>query len=196
MSERLIKALENVQNLPDITLGNIVEQVEEEALLILCLVSILPFMQPIPIPGVSTILGFIVLLQGFGLMIWGKPLMTKKMSAFRITHDRFELILKAAQKFSSITAKMSAFKHPIAQSKFSQVVCGIGIVISALFLSMPLPIPFSNLVPALSIFFICIGLLEDDVFLIFLGFGITSSVIWMALFSYHLVADQFMTWLS
>lgn len=196
MSARLIKALENVQKLPQITLGNIADQVEKEGILILCLVSILPFMQPIPIPGVSTILGMIVLFQGIGLMISGKPLMTKKMNQLAITHERFEIIMRAAHKFSGITTKMSAFKHPVTQSKASHIICGVGIVISALFLSLPLPIPFSNLVPAMSIFFICIGLLEDDVFLIFLGFGITSSVMWMAMFSYHFLADQFFNWFS
>ena len=51
MSVRLMKAMEEVKALPEITLGKIVEHIEGEALLILCLVSILPFMQPIPIPG-------------------------------------------------------------------------------------------------------------------------------------------------
>lgn len=194
MSARLIKALEDVRNLPHITLGKIVEHVEGEALLILCLVSILPFMQPIPIPGLSSILGLIVLLQGLGLMIWSKPLLTKKMKSLNITHERFEIILKAAHKFSSFTSKISAFKHPIANSRGSHVLCGLAIVLSSAFLSLPLPIPFSNLIPALSIFLICIGLLEEDIILILIGFGITLTVMWMALFSYHIISDQFQSW--
>lgn len=54
MSVRLIKALDDLKALPEITLGKIVEHVEEEALLIVCLISILPFMQPIPIPGLQS----------------------------------------------------------------------------------------------------------------------------------------------
>lgn len=194
MSVRLIKALEDVRSLPHITLGKIVEHVEGEALLILCLVSILPFMQPIPIPGLSSILGLIVLLQGLGLMLWSKPLLTKRMKGLNITHEKFEVILKAANKFSSFTSKISAFKHPITNSRGSHILCGLAIVLSSAFLSLPLPIPFSNLIPALSIFLICIGLLEEDIVLILIGFGITLTVMWMALFSYHIIADQFRTW--
>lgn len=194
MSNRLLKAMEDVRELPHITLGKIVEHVEGEALLILCLVSILPFLQPIPIPGLSSILGFIVLLQGLGLMFWSKPLLTKKMREVNITHERFEIIYKAAQKFSSFTSKISAFKHPMTNTRVSHVLCGFAIVLSASFLSLPLPIPFSNLIPALSIFMICVGLLEEDLVLILIGMGITATVLWMAMFSFHLLTEKFQTW--
>lgn len=194
MSVRLIKALEDVRTLPHITLGKIVEHVEGEALLILCLVAILPFMQPIPIPGLSSILGLIVLFQGLGLMLWSKPLLTKRMKELNITHEKFDVILKAASKFSSFTSKISAFKHPITNSRGSHVLCGLAIVISSAFLSLPLPIPFSNLIPALSIFLICIGLLEEDIVIILIGFGITLTVMWMAFFSYHIISDQLRSW--
>lgn len=194
MSERLVNALNDVRDLPHITLEKIVERVEEEALLILCLVSILPFMQPIPIPGLSSILGLIILLQGVGLALWGKPLLTKKMKKLNITHEKFEIIYKAAKKFTAITSRFSAFKHPFVNSRASQIVCGIAITISAAFLSLPLPIPFSNFVPALSIFLICVGLLEDDLVMTIVGLGITITVIWMAMLSYGFIKEQFFNW--
>lgn len=194
MSNRLLKALEDVRDLPHITLGKIVEHVEGEALLILCLISILPFLQPIPIPGLSSVLGLIVLLQGIGLMIWDKPLLTKKMRGLNITHERFEIIYKAALKFTAFTSKISAFKHPMTNTRVSHIFCGFAIVLSAAFLSLPLPIPFSNLVPALSIFMICIGLLEEDLVLILIGLGITATVMWMAMFSFHLISEQMQNW--
>ncbi len=194
MSDRLIKALEDVRDLPHITLGKIVEHVEGEALLILSLISILPFMQPIPIPGLSSVLGLIVLLQGLGLMIWSKPLLTKRMKNLNITHERFEYIYKAALKFSAFTSKISAFKHPLTNTRGSHIICGFAIILSSAFLSLPLPIPFSNLIPALSIFLICVGLLEEDLILILMGLGITVSVIWMAMFSYHIITEQFQNW--
>src|SRR5688500_8004251 len=98
MSVRLINALEEVRRLPTITVGNIVHHVEGEALLILCLVSIHPFMQPIPIPGLSSVLGMIVLFQGVGLLLWSKPLLTVRMKSVNISHEKFEFIYKAALK--------------------------------------------------------------------------------------------------
>lgn len=194
MSERLMKALDHVREIPEITLGTIVDNVEEEALLIVCLVSILPFMQPIPIPGLSSVLGLIVLLQGVGLLLWGKPLLTRKLKTVNIAHEKFEFIYKAANKFSNFTSKISTFKHPFANSRAMQMICGLAIIISSGFLSLPLPIPFSNFIPALSIFLICVGLLEEDLILIVMGLGITLAVIWMAVLSYAFIAEQFRSW--
>lgn len=189
MSNKLLGHLAEVRNLPVITLEKVAESLKGEALVVLCLVSIMPFMQPIPIPGLSSLLGLIALLQGVGLMFWKKPLMTQKMKSVVISHERFEQIYKVAEKFGKISDKISLYQHPWTNSKASHIVCGLAIVISAAFLSLPLPIPFSNFIPALSIALICVGLLEEDLVLIMTGMGITFTVIWMAVFSYHIIVD-------
>jgi hypothetical protein len=189
-----MRALDDVRQLPEITLGRIVDRIEGEAILILSLISIMPFMQPIPIPGLSSVLGLIVFLQGIGLLLWNRPLLTKRLRAVRIPPEKFELIYRAAKKFSNFTERISAFRHPIVSSRISTIICGVSIILSAGFLSLPLPIPFSNLIPALSIFFICVGLLEDDIVLLLCGHGITITVIWMAIFSYHLILEKFQNW--
>lgn len=196
MSVRLVQALDSVRDIPHITLGKIVEHVEGEALLIVCLVAILPFMQPIPIPGLSSVLGLIVFFQGIGMTIGGKPFLTQKLRDLTITHEKFEMIYKAALKFSNFTSKISAFKHPLTNHRVSYFICGIAIAFSAAFLSLPLPIPFSNFIPALSIFLICVGLLEEDVVLILVGLGITTAVMWMAMLSYGFIKEQFLNWIN
>ncbi|MGE3609317.1 MAG: exopolysaccharide biosynthesis protein [Bacteriovoracaceae bacterium] len=192
INDRLINALIEIRRLPTITIGQIVENAKEESLLIVCLVAILPFMQPIPIPGLSSVLGIIVLLQGLGLVFSSRPLLTKKLKQIKISHEKFEILFNAAVKLTSFTSKLSAYKHPITHTRISHIICGISIVLSAAFLSLPLPIPFSNLIPALSIFLICVGLLEEDIVLILFGHAITLTVVWMAIFSYHLIHEQMM----
>lgn len=194
MSERLIMALENVKTLPVITLEAIIKNVKEEALLILCLMVILPFLQPIPIPGVSSVLGFILILQGLGLMLWRKPLLTRGMKKITISHERFNSILKAALKFSTFISKLSAFKHPVVNTKLSHILCGLSIMFAGAFISLPLPIPFSNFIPALGTFMICIALLEEDIILLILGHGIVASVLLMVLFSYGMIKEQILSW--
>ncbi len=194
MNTRLIQALEKVRALPKITLGEIATHLEGEAILVLCLVTILPFMQPIPIPGLSSVLGFVVLLQGLGLMVLDRPLLTEKMSAVVIPHDRFDIIYRAALRFTGFTARLSAFKHPATNSKPSKILCGLSIVLSAAFLSLPLPIPFSNFVPALAIFLICVGLIEEDVMLVLMGHGITAVVCVIAVFSFEILRERLTNW--
>lgn len=196
MSDKLISALNHIKSLPEITLESIVEHLPEDSITILSLVCIIPFMQPIPIPGLSSVLGLIVFLQGIGLIFLGRPLLTERLKKVTITSEKFEIIYKAAVRFNSFTSKISTFKHPVVQSRASQIICGISIIITAGFLSLPLPIPFSNFIPALSIFLICVGLLEDDLILVICGNSITFAVIWMAMLSYHLILEQLRAWFS
>lgn len=194
MSERLIKALDEVKDLPDITLGSIVDKIGDESLLIVSLIAIIPFMQPVPIPGLSTLLGLVVLLQGLGMIILGKPLLTKRMRAIKLTKEKMMLIYRAAIKLDKVTSKISAFKHPVIGSRGVHIVSGFTIALSAAFLSLPLPIPFSNFVPALCIFFICAGLLECDLVLVIFGHLIAVTLLWMSIASFQLIAEKFQTW--
>lgn len=194
MSERLIKAIDEVKHLPEITLGSIVERIGDEALLIVSLISILPFMQPIPIPGLSTLLGLVVLLQGLGMVFLGKPLLTQRMKDLRLSNEKLNMIYRAAVKFNKFTSKISTLKHPKMNSRGAHIICGLTITLSAAFLSLPLPIPFSNFIPALCIFFICAGLLEGDLILVIFGHMIAAATVWMAGVSFQLIAEKFQLW--
>ena len=191
MSSKLLAHLNEVRAYPVITLEKLSDSLKQEALVVTCLIAILPFMQPIPLPGISTVLGFVACLQGISLMFIQKPLLTRRMKAIAISPEKFELIYKAAEKFCRITDKLAIAPHPWTNSKASRFLCGISIVISSLFLSLPLPIPFSNFVPALSIALVCLGLLEEDLILVIIGLSITAAVIWMGFLSYHLIAEKF-----
>ena len=191
MSSKLIMHLSEVRTLPVITLDKLADTLKDQALVVVCLIAILPFMQPIPIPGLSSILGFITFMQGLSLMFLKKPLLTKRMKEMKISHERFDQIYKVAEKFTKFADKISVFNHPWTNSKACHFICGLSIVISSAFLSLPLPIPLSNFVPALSIALICLGLLEEDFILVFIGLSITVAVIWMGIFSYHLIAEKF-----
>ncbi len=194
MSEKLINAIDEVKHLPEVTLGSIVDRIGDEALLIISLIAIIPFMQPIPIPGLSTLLGLVVLLQGLGMIFLGKPLLTQKMKNLKLTNERINQIHRAAVRFDKFTSKISAFKHPKINSRGVHIVCGVTITLSAAFLSLPLPIPFSNFIPALCIFFICAGLLECDLMLVIFGHMIAAASVWMAGLSFHLIVERFQQW--
>lgn len=194
MSERLVRAIEEVKDLPDTTLGSVVDRVGDEALLVVCLISILPFMQPIPIPGVSTLLGFVAFLQGLSLMLFGRPLLTKRMREIHLSAERLQMIHKAAKRLDKFTSMLSMFKHPLISSRGPRIICGLTIMFAAAFLSLPLPIPFSNFIPAVCIFFIVAGLLESDLGLVLFGHGLAIGVVMMAVASFQLIEEKFQLW--
>ncbi len=194
MSERLVQALKEVRNEPVITLGTIVDKARGDSILIVCMIAIIPFLQPVPIPGLSTVLGVIALLQGVSLVALDRPLLTQGMRHLTLTPERFEMIYKAAVKFCVFTSKISLFKHSFVKTKPIRIISGLTIILAASFLSLPLPIPFSNFVPAVCIFFICTGLLEEDILLVIFGHFIALTVVWMAVISFHLIQEKLQIW--
>lgn len=191
MSSKLLIHLKEIKDSPVITLGQLADRLKDEAIVVICLIVIMPFMQPIPFPGLSTILGLVALFQGASLMFIKKPLLSQRMKAVVIPPEKFALILKAAEKFTMITDKIAIVKHPWINTYVSRFICGFAIILSSAFLSLPLPIPMSNFVPAMSIALICLGLLEEDLILVIIGLSVTVSVIWMGFLSYHLIAEKF-----
>jgi hypothetical protein len=191
MSEKLTKALEKAGLNSDLTIGHLVILTGSDALLIVSLFSILPFLQPIPVPGVSTVLGLVIFLQGFALVLRGEPILTERMRQIKISSETFRMIRTAFERVSWVTSKISNFKHPMARSMPVRALCGMAIMTSAAFLSLPLPIPFSNFIPALAIFMICAGLLEEDLMLILLGQGINLVILWISALSAQMIREVF-----
>lgn len=197
MSNKLIDALERVKSDNKITLGEISHELRGDALMIICLVSILPFMQPIPLPGISSILGLVIVLQGLALIISNKPFLTKKMENLEIDPNKFEIIYKAAVKFSKISSKLANFPMAsIVLSRANRILTGIWIILMAGLLSLPLPIPFSNFIPALAIFFLALSILEEDLVLAICGQMISMVITVLIYISWNVIWEQFEHWLS
>jgi hypothetical protein len=174
-----------------VTLGEIAEKLKSKGLIFLTLFCVLPFMQPIPIPGLSSLLGFIIAMQGLGLMISGKPLLTKKMADKEISFEMMQKFVHYGHKmFPWISWLFSSHVSQAVHTKPMKLLCGFLIIGLAGFLSLPLPIPGSNFLPAIGIFFISLGLLEDDLLVVWIGILYAVLFGWLLSLSYHLIASE------
>lgn len=195
MPNKLMDSLDRIKADQKVTLGEMADELRHDGQIIISLICILPFMQPIPIPGLSSILGIVIVFQAIGLIFLDKPLLTRKLRAVEIDEKKFNIIYKAAQKFTYITNKMAAMPMPnLVQSKLNKVITGIWIILMAAFLSLPLPIPFSNFLPALAIFFLCVGMLEDDLIIILCGQLISIVLSMLIYVSGNLIFEKVGTW--
>lgn len=136
----------------------------------LLVIFTLPFCFPVQIPGFSTPFGVALALLGLRIGLgmqpwWPQFILTKKLSS--------ESVKKITESTISTVTKMQKITHP-RLFFFTNPIChrlnGFLISILSIFLALPLPLPFTNLVSALPIFFIGIGLLEDDGLFIIIGY--------------------------
>lgn len=138
---------------------------------IVILILTLPFCFPLQIPGFSTPFGLLIAFFGikmaFGKYAWlPKRILIKKIKS--------STLQKITEKTLWLIGKMRGFIHPrmtwLSDYPISQVVNGILIAALGFLLALPLPIPLSNLVAAWSLFFLSVGLLEEDGVFILLGY--------------------------
>jgi hypothetical protein len=157
--------IELARNLPPegMTLGALLTQLGTRAELIVCMLLTVPFLLPLSIPGSSIPFGLLIALQGLGLFMQRAPWLPKRLSARRLTQAHLgTLLTKGGQLFS----RLERFIHPrlslLTQGTPIRRVNGLLLVLSGLLLTAPLPLPFSNTLPAYGALLLAAGSLERD----------------------------------
>lgn len=174
MKSRFIAAMDLLQeeaSQGDLTLHRVFELLGEEGHAMLILFLCLPFLQPIPIPGLSTPLGILIALVAVFLYRDKPPWVPKKYEQLKISAD-------VLIKVSSVAEKMWAYVSRIVKPRltflhdhwFFRTVNLLVFVVNGILLALPLPIPFSNTVPVIAIAICAIGHAEKDGVLILLSY--------------------------
>ena len=128
----------------------------------------------IPVPGLSTPFGIVVLLTGIRIAFSQKPWLPRFIRHRSISSSRLTKVLNGGIRFARIMEKLvkprMQFLHrwPGAMN-----LIGLGIASGGLLLLLPLPIPFSNMVPAWAVVFLAAGMMERDGVLVLVGHLLT-----------------------
>lgn len=139
----------------------------------------IPMLIPLPIPlaGFSTLVGSGIILVGCQLALgYEKPYLPRRIMRIELSPAASQKLLKNINRLLQPLERMSRNRF----SKFSNSwwgcrISGVCLAWDALLMSLPLPIPLTNLVPAYSILFLAIGLLEFDGLFILIGYGMTVA---------------------
>jgi hypothetical protein len=139
----------------------------------------IPMLIPLPIPlaGFSALVGSGIILMGCQLALgYEQPYLPQRIT-------RQELSPAASQKLLTQIDRLLQPLERMSRHRFSRFInswwgcriIGICLAWDALLMSLPLPIPLTNLLPAYTILFLAIGLLESDGLFILFGYGMTTA---------------------
>ncbi len=154
-----------------VTLREVIFALRQRAYMLLIVLLTLPFIQPIPLPGLSTPLGIAIALIALRLSLGQRPWLPKKIQRTKLPAGFFG-------KLMSVTAKLLRFLESVLRPRWTAVtgtawlnqLHAIVIFASAAILLLPLPVPFSNFLPAWAIFLVACGLMERDGLFVALGY--------------------------
>ncbi|MGZ3768657.1 MAG: exopolysaccharide biosynthesis protein [Bdellovibrio sp.] len=155
----------------DLTLSRVFELLGEEGHAMIILFLCLPFLQPIPIPGLSTPLGVLIVLVAYYLYRDKAPWIPKKYRQIKISSHLLVKVVHVSEKIwgyiSHVIKARLVFFH---DNWFFKIINLVVFVVNAVLLALPLPIPFSNTVPVIAIVLNAIGHMEKDGALIFISY--------------------------
>lgn len=139
--------------------------------LLLILIA-LPFLTPIPLPGFSIPFGLIALIVGLRTALGKKPWLPRKLLIRKLPPRFMNGLLKAS---SRIVNCLEYFLRPrfafMNERAAFRRLAGAFVAASGMFLLLPLPLPFSNSLPAVTILLLAAGALERDGLALMLGSG-------------------------
>jgi hypothetical protein len=158
-----------------VTLRRLLEIVGEQGLLVFCAILGMPFMLPVTIPFMSTVLGTPMLLIGIAVVLnrlpWlPKVLLDRSLPAATVSHV-LERAARTAERFEHLVKPRLL---GLTSTTVMNSVHGVAIVIAVLVLMAPLPlVPFANTLPAIGAILLALGIAERDGIVILLGYVAT-----------------------
>ena len=154
-----------------LTLRTLLEWLGERGLLIFCMVLTIPFLLPVSIPGTSTPFGLLIALNAVGLAMHKPPwLPNRLMNRHIATHQLVPMLAKGVQLFARlerlIRPRLLPLTHGATIGRLNVMLLGF----SGLLLTAPLPLPFSNTLPAYGVLLLAMGSLERDGYAVLAGY--------------------------
>jgi hypothetical protein len=154
-----------------IPLREVIFVLRNRAYLLLIVLLALPFIQPVPLPGLSTPLGLAIVLIALRLSLGQRPWLPMRIQRAKLPAGFFGKVI-------TFTARLLRFLESVLRPRWPAItgtrllnqLHAIFILVSASVLLLPLPIPLSNLLPAWAIFLLACGLLERDGLFVVLGY--------------------------
>ena len=165
-----------------VTLREVLGLLHGRGYVLLVMLLALPFCTPVPLPGLSTPFGLIITIIGARLALGAKPWLPARLLNTRLPPKVFAKVFAFTRK---IILGFERLLRPrllwVTGTPRREQLHGVPIVVCALMLLLPLPVPFSNVIPAWGIMLIAGGLLERDGAFIVAGY--VASLVTIAFFA-------------
>lgn len=147
----------------EVTLGEIIGIMHQRAYSFLLLLIALPFCTPIPLPGLSTPFGLVIAFIGLRIACGLSPWLPDRLLRVKLPARWLPKLFRAVEKpVRWLERGLRPSIGFLLQDGVFRRLHGVVILICGLLLLLPLPIPFTNMLPAISIALIACAMLEGD----------------------------------
>jgi hypothetical protein len=160
----------------EVTLRELIFHVGEQGLLVFSAILATPFLLPVSLPFMSTVLGLPMLFVGVAVVLGRLPWMPERLLDRPLPS---ETVRHALERGRGMALRFEHLVKPrllaLTGSAAVNSMHGVAIVITVLLLMAPLPfVPLANTLPGIAIILVCLGLAERDGVLLLVGYAFAA----------------------
>lgn len=167
------KKLDEIQKeLPDenISLKELINVMSGEGLQFMIIILIAPFLIPASIPGSSTPFGILIILLEIAYLNNKSLYIPDFIGKYEISKENVLKLFDIIKKALGYVEKISKPRGKLSSKKYVLKINAVVNIILAFLLFLPLPIPFTDFIPATSMLLLAVSTLEHDSYLMILGY--------------------------
>lgn len=199
MSEELGELAERFRE-HEVTLREVLEVTGGRGFDILLIILNLPFITPIPLPGISQLIGAVCILLALRLTLGMRPWLPDRLLDGKLPPRFFPMLLSATKRVLQVLEvllrpRLLSFVQGVLIPKFNALL----MFLMACCFILPLPIPLTNGLPAWAIILIAAGMLERDGLAVFFGyivFVITTAYFTLIAIGGVALVEWMLSWLG
>ena len=146
-----------------VTLQEVIVVLHGRAYTLIVVLLVLPFLVPLPLPGVSTPLGLAVAIIALRLVLGQRPWLPKRLQRRQLPAGFFGRLFALAERtIRSLESLLRPRGLWLTATGWHLQLHAVVMLAAAIELMLPLPIPLTNTLPAWTILLMAGGLLERD----------------------------------
>ncbi len=185
LSERLREILADPAGASDLTINQLLARTEGRGVYLVIIVFSAPFISPIPLIGLSSILGPVIVFLAVRLALGRSAWVPRSVGERALPPGLRQFIsgggvraLLWIERF--VRPRRSAW---MAWPATRIAHCSL-IALMAVLLTLPLPVPFTNSLPTLTVIVMAASMMESDGVTVFVGYALAlATLVYFALFA-------------
>ena len=185
LSEKLAQLLEDNSSSDGVSLNHLLAKTGGRGFHLVVILLALPFIIPLAIPGVSTLLGLSVALLSFKLAFGVQPRLPKFMGDRRLTPDFQRKLLAGSVRIVRLVEKFARPRRtPWMSTRPARLFNALLMTLMGLLLALPFPPlpPLTNTLPCYCIILLAASMMEEDGVMIWFAYLLSlGTIVYLAL---------------
>lgn len=155
-----------------LSISEFVERTEGHGLLVMMIILSLPFLTPIPLPGLSSILGCVIGWLALMLILHRRSSLPSFLARRRVSTNTLRPVLRASAGLLRLLEKILRPRlNRVVTSKAGSRTLAAFLILASAVLILPFPplVPMTNALPAYSILIVSASIMVQDGFMALIG---------------------------